>query len=146
MTKCVLAMTICLAAGALSFAKTEETTQQLIVRAEAAPPDKQSDLFLEVAEREVKDAVAAFQAYKNADGLTTLEAVVKHCDQAHVSSIRSNKRQKHTEIKLRQIAGRLRDAKMNVDVDSQARVQAAVDQIEQFRTELLKSMFGGEKP
>ena len=51
---------------------------------------------------------------------------------------------KHTEIKLRQVALHLRDLKFNVDVDDQPLVQAAVDKLEDFRTEILKNMFGSK--
>ena len=51
---------------------------------------------------------------------------------------------KHTEIKLRQVALHLRDLKFNVDVDDQPLVQAAVDKLEDYRTEILKNMFGSK--
>ena len=131
-------------ACAVSLAK-EKTREELLARAEAAPLQKQADLFLEVAERELKTSLAAFGADKNDEGRAMLQELVKHCDRAQAASIQTNKRQKHTEIKLRKISARLRDAKLNVDVNSQAQVQAAIDQIEEFRTELLKSMFGQKK-
>jgi hypothetical protein len=34
---------------------------------------------------------------------------------------------------------------MNVSVDDQPAVQAIIDQLEAFRTELLRSMFGGKR-
>ena len=131
-------------ACAVSLAK-EKTREELLARAEAAPLQKQADLFLEVAERELKTSLAAFGADKNDEGRAMLQELVKHCDRAQAASIQANKRQKHTEIKLRKLSARLQDAKLNVDVNSQAQVQAAIDQIEEFRTELLKSMFGQKK-
>jgi hypothetical protein len=58
--------------------------------------------------------------------------------------MQSGKRLKHTEIKLRQIALRLRDLKSNLEVDDQPLAQATVDKLEDFRTEILKSMFGSK--
>jgi DNA repair photolyase len=130
------------AASLLSFGKRDETIEQLIARAEAAPLQQQSDLFLEVAERELKLATEAFKADKREEGRTALEQIVKYSDKAHSAAIASRKRVKHTEIKLRQISGRLRDIKMNVDFDDQAQVQATIGKLEDFRSELLKSMFG----
>ena len=132
------------AASLLSFGKRDETIEQLIARAEAAPVRQQSDLFLEVAERELKLATEAFKEDKREQGRTALEQIVMYSDKAHSASIRSGKRIKHTEIKLRQISGRLRDIKMNIDVDDQAQVQATIGKLEDFRSELLKSMFGSK--
>jgi DNA repair photolyase len=132
------------AASLLSFGKRDETIEQLIARAEAAPRQQQSDLFLEVAERELKLATEAFKADKREEGRTALDQIVKYSDKAHSASIASRKRIKHTEIKLRQISGRLRDIKMNVDFDDQAQVQATIGKLEDFRSELLKSMFGSK--
>jgi hypothetical protein len=49
-----------------------------------------------------------------------------------------------TEIKIRRLVARFRDLKQNVDADEQTAVQAAVDKLEGFRTDLLKSMFGSK--
>jgi hypothetical protein len=56
----------------------------------------------------------------------------------------SDKHIKRTEIKIREISNKLRDLKLNVEVDEQPGVQAAVDRLEGFRTELLHSMFGSK--
>jgi hypothetical protein len=69
---------------------------------------------------------------------------VKYADKGHSAAIQSGKRLKHTEIKLRQVALHLRDLKLNVDVDEQPLVQAAVDKLEDYRTEILKAMFGSK--
>jgi DNA repair photolyase len=144
MRKHVGVVVLLVAASLLSFGKRDETIEQLIARAEAAPVQQQSDLFLEVAERELKLATEAFKVDKREEGRAALEQIVKYSDKAHSASIRSSKRIKHTEIKLRQISGRLRDIKMNIDVDDQAQVQATIGKLEDFRSELLKSMFGSK--
>jgi DNA repair photolyase len=144
MRKNVGVVVFLVAASLLSLGKRDETIEQLITRAEAAPLQQQSDLFLEVAERELKLATEAFKADKREEGRTALEQIVKYSDKAHSAAIASRKRIKHTEIKLRQISGRLRDIKMNVDFDDQAQVQATIGKLEDFRSELLKSMFGSK--
>jgi hypothetical protein len=135
---------ILVATSLICFGRKDETTEQLIARAEAAPLQQQSDLFSEVAERELGSALEAFKAGNNQEARSALEEIVKYSDKAHAASMKADKRQKRTEIKLRKISMRLRDMKLNVDVDDQPQVQAAVDKLEQFRTELLKSMFGSK--
>lgn len=133
-----------LSAGGLSFARQQDSLEQLIAKADAADAKQQSDLCMEVAERELKLAIEAFKANKADEGRAALQQIVKYADKGHIAAIQSGKRLKHTEIKLRQIAGRLRDLKFNVDVDDQPLVQAAVDKLEDFRTKILKSMFGSK--
>ena len=135
-------MVVLLALTAASFGKSDETTEQLIARADAARPDQQPDLYMEVAQRAVKSAPEAYKAEKVEEFRGALQQIVKYSDRAHAAALHSGKHIKNTEIKIREIAIRLRDIKLNVDVDDQPPVQAAVDQMEGFRTELLHSMFG----
>jgi hypothetical protein len=141
----IFLMSFLFSAGVLSFARQQESLEQLIAKADAASGGQQSDLCMEVAERELKLAIEAFKANKADEGRASLQQIVKYADKGHSAAIQSGKRLKHTEIKLRQIAGRLRDLKFNVDVDDQPLVQAAVDKLEDFRTKILKSMFGSKK-
>jgi hypothetical protein len=131
-----------LTAGVLCFGRQQETLPQLMARADAAPPGQQADLCMEVAEREVKLALAAYKANKTDEARDSLQQIVKYADKGRSAAIQSGKRLKHTEIKLRQAALHLRDLKLNVDVDDQPLVQAAVDKLEDYRTEILKNMFG----
>ena len=133
-----------LAAAVLSLGRKEETLEQLIARAEAARPDQQSDLFMQVAERELKSATDAYKASQWEQFRGALQDIVKYSDSAHSAAMHSNKRLKHTEIKIREISNKLRDLKLNVDIDDQPGVQAAIDRLEGFRTELLHSMFGSK--
>jgi hypothetical protein len=133
-----------LATGFLTLARDEGNLQDLIARAEAASPGKQPDLYMQVAERELKLAIESYKEGKPEEGRASLQQIVNYADKGHSAAISSGKRIKHSEIKLRQIALRLRDLKQNVDVDDQPAVQAAVDKLEGFRTELLKNMFGSK--
>ena len=132
-----------LAAAAAAWGR-EETTEELIARADAARPDQQPDLYMQVAQRELKLATEAFKADKMEDFHSAVLQVVKYSDNAHSSALHSGKRLKPTEIKIREIAIRLRDIKLNVDLEEQPPVQAAIDRLEGFRTELLHSMFGSK--
>ena len=135
-----------LAAAAAAFASDQETLQQLISRANSAAPAQQPDLFLEVADRQVKAATDSYSANKPEDGRAALHQTVDYADKAHALALKSGKKLPHTEIKIRRMAARLRDLKQNVDADEQAVVQGAVDKLEAFRTDLLKGMFGAKKP
>jgi hypothetical protein len=125
-------------------ARQQDSLEQLMAKADAASGGQQTDLCLEVAERELKLTTEAYKANKPEEAQTPLQQIVKYADKAHSTAIQSGKRLKHTEIKMRQIAGHLRDLKFNVDVDDQPMVQAAVDKLEEFRTQILKSMFGSK--
>jgi hypothetical protein len=142
MRKIVGAILILVVVAATASLGAEETTEELIARANAARADQQPDLYMEVARRELRAATDAFKAEKDTEFLAAVEQIVKYSDSAHVASIRSGKHLKNTEIKIREIAIRLRDLKLNVDMDQQPPVQAAIDRLEGFRTELLNGMFG----
>ena len=134
---------LALAATVVAFGR-EETLEQLIARADAARPDQQPDLYMQVAQRELKLATEAFKADKREDFRSAVQQIVKYSDSAHSVALHSGKRLKNTEIKIREIAIRLRDIKLNVDLEEQPPVQAAIDRLEGFRTELLHSMFGSK--
>ena len=142
--KVLILLIFVFSAGWLCFAKQEETLPQLIARTDAASAGQQADLCMEVAEREVKVAVEAFKGNKIDEGRDSLQQIVKYADKGHTAAMHSGKRLKHTEIKLRQIALHLRDLKSNLEVDDQPLAQATVDKLEDFRTEILKSMFGSK--
>jgi hypothetical protein len=126
---------------ALSWGKKEETIEQLLERARTARPDQAADLYVEAAERQMNTLVTSFKAERWEEFRSELAKVVEFCDSSQKAAIQSKKRVKRTEIKIRQISHRLRGMKLDVDADDQPAVQTAVDQLEHFRAELLKSMF-----
>lgn len=135
-----LLITIC------GSASDKETIDQLIARADSASASQQPDLYLEIADRESKLAVDAYKANKLEEAHAALEKVVTYADKAHAAVLKSGKKLPHSEIKIRRLAARLRDLKQNVDADEQSGVQAALDKLESFRTDLLKAMFGSKNP
>ena len=137
---------VLLAVAVASSGKKEETLEQLIARADTARPDQQPDLYVEIAERQMKSLLDASHDERWAEFRVTLQDVIKYCDRAQATAIQSKKKVKRTEIKIRQIALRLRNMKFDVDADDQPSVQAAVDKLEHYRAELFKSMFSmGDK-
>jgi hypothetical protein len=128
----------------LSFGR-EESLEQLMVKADAAPQAQQTDLCIEIADRELKLTLDAYKANNPDQGRAALDEIVKYSDKAHSAAIHTGKKIKHTEIRIRRISERLRDLKSNADADDQPIIQAAIDKLEAFRTELLKSMFGSKQ-
>jgi len=138
-----IALMLAVIAG-LALAKKEETLEQLAARADSAHADQQPNLCMEVAERALKEGTDAYNANQYVQFRTNLEQVVTYSDKAHAAAMTSKKHVKGTEIKIRKISERLRDLKLNVSYDDEATIQAAIDKLERFRTELLKSMFGSK--
>ncbi|MBO0910663.1 MAG: hypothetical protein J2P13_02625 [Acidobacteria bacterium] len=127
------------------LARQDGSLAELTAKADRASGGQQADLCLEVSGRALKLAIASYKQEKIEDAETSLDQVVTYADKAHRAAIHSGKRIKHTEIKIREMAGRLRDLKSDVSADSQPGVQAAIDKLESFRTQLLKSMFESKK-
>lgn len=130
--------------GIAAVAAEKETLEQLISRAQSASASQQPDLYLEIADRESKLAVDAYKTNNLEDGHKAIEQTVTYADKAHANVVKSGKKLPRTEIKIRRLSARFRDLKQNVDADEQAGVQAAVDKLESFRTDLLKAMFGSK--
>ncbi len=133
-----------LVAVTASWGKSDETVEQLIARADAARPDQQPDLYMRVAQRELKSATEAYKSDKMEEFRAAVQQIVKYSDSAHSAALHSGKHLKPTEIRLREIAIHLRDIKLNIAADEQPGVQDAIDQLEGFRTELLHNMFGSK--
>lgn len=143
------AIVLLVLAGVSLYGAAHETLEQLIARAETVPEGQRSDLYLEIAGMEAKNAGTAYAAGKADEGQSALQQTVDYAGKAHALVLKSGKKLPHTEIKIRRLAAQLRDLKQNVDAEDQPAVQSAVDKLEAFRTELLKGMFGAkgaEKP
>lgn len=142
MGKYVGAVALVLLALTLTLvAKKDEPLDQLIARANAANTEHQPDLFAEVAEREMNAAIDAYKANRSDELHTDLQQVVTYCDRAQAAAVQSKKHIKRTEIRIRQLSHRLRDMKPDVEPDDTPLVQSAIDKLEHFRAELLRSMF-----
>ena len=92
----------------------------------------------------MKSATESYKADKTEEFRAAVQQIVKYSDSAHSAALHSGKHLKSAEIKIREIAIRLRDIKLNIEADEQPPVQAAIDRLEGFRTELLHSMFGSK--
>jgi polyhydroxyalkanoate synthesis regulator phasin len=136
---------ILLATSCLAFTSKPETLQQLIARAEAAKPEDRPALYAEVAERQLTSADGLYTTGKIDEARAAVQDVVTYSEKAHDAAIQSGKKLKGTEITFRKMASKLRDIKRSLNFDDQAPLQAAVDRLENLRTDLLSHMFGKGK-
>jgi polyhydroxyalkanoate synthesis regulator phasin len=134
-----------LAVAAICLAAREPTLQELIARANAAPPKEQPSLYIEIAERQLKSADVLYNAGKVDEARAAVADVVTYSEKAHDAAIQSGKKLKGTEIASRKMSRRLRDLKRTLNFEDQAPVQAAADRLESLAQDLLKHMFGKEK-
>jgi len=133
-----------LATAIVCAARQDGALADLMAKADRASGGQQADLCLEVSGRALKVTTDSYKQQKIQDAHASLEEVVTYADKAHAAAIHSGKKIKHTEIKIREMVARLRDLKSEVDADEQPGVEAAIDKLETFRTELLKNMFGSK--
>ncbi len=141
MHKRLLILAILLAASLPAAAREEQSLEQLIARADSARLEDRPGLYTEIARRQVDAADESFREGKVEQGRDAVHEVVTYSDKAGAAALQSGKKMKDTEIAMRKMAGRLRDLKRGLVFDEQAPVQAAIDHLEQIRTELLNRMF-----
>lgn len=146
MTRIWVTILVLMALSCLSvLARTEESLEQLIARAESAPPGDRPRLYIQIARQQAESADKLYQASNSEAGNTALSNVVTYSEKASDAASRSGKKLKDTEIALRKMAEKFRDVKHNVPFDDQAPIQQAIDRLEKMRTDLLSAMFGKKK-
>jgi hypothetical protein len=131
-----------LCAGAvLCFAKEQESLADLKARAEAAKLPDQPHLYMDVADRQLETATQKFNAGDAETGLASVQDIVTYAGKAEDAAVKSGKHLKQTEISLRKVVVKLRDLKRAVSFEDRQPIQAAIDDLEKLRTELLTKMF-----
>ena len=139
----IFALLIVVATPAL--ARDKETVEQMVARADAAPADKQPELYINIAEQQLKAADHAFDANDVSTGKTCAADAALYTEKAADAAIATHKKLKHIEISARKMADKLRDLKRALNFEDQGPVQAAIDKLEAQRTRLLTAMFGAGK-
>lgn len=119
--------------------------QELIAKADGARPEDRPGLYIDIAERQLKEMDELFRASKDDEAVSAVKDVVTYSEKAHDAAIVSPKKLKSTEISLRKMAAKLRDVKRTLSFEEQTPVQAASDRLEALRTDLLAKMFGKGK-
>ena len=140
-----LTIAVVLLATSWAVASKDLSLQELEAKAEAARPEDRPQLYVEIAERQLG---AASESYKTGEVEKAREAVndiVLYSGKARDASIQSGKKLKNTEISVRKMALKLRDLRRTLNFEEQASVEAAADQLESIRSELLAHMFSKAK-
>jgi len=138
-------LAICLALTAISHASKEPTLEELIARANAAPPKEQAGLYIEIAERELKSADELYVAGKVEEARKSVANVVTYSEKAHDAAIQTGKKLKSVEMSVRKMSHKLNDVKRTLNFEDQPPVAEASNQLERLADDLLTTMFGKTK-
>jgi hypothetical protein len=138
----MLLVVIFLAAVGRPMPSGDESLEQLISRADAAPAGDRPGLYIRIARRQADSADRFYVAGDPEAGNKALNDVVTYSEKASDAARSTGKKLKDTEIALRKMAEKFRDVKHNLPFDDQAPVQLAIDRLEKMRTDLLSVMFG----
>jgi hypothetical protein len=123
----------------------DSSIENLKARLESAKPDDKVQICLTIAERQVSAADDLFRQGKNAEAQAAVRDVVTYSAQARDAAAITGHKLKNTEIAVRKMAHKLSDIKRPLSLEEQAPVQAAIDDLEKIRTDLLNKMFKGGK-
>ena len=139
MRKLVIAVIIFGAVLAAS-AKEPETIEQLKARAAAAEKNKQPELYSRLAKEQLEAANTVYETHADV-ARNLIDEAADSAVKAASASIESKKREKKTEIELRELAKRMDDIGKTWAFDDRAPVKAAIQRVESIRSKLLDRMF-----
>ena len=140
MRKLFIFAMIAIALLATAKDKTPESIDQLTARAAAADKHKQTELYPELANRELDAADAAYNTdVEKAKALFNQSA--KDAVIAANAALESNHRLKQTEISLREIGHRMLDIRRSWAFEDRAPLDGAIQLVEDARNKLLDRMF-----
>jgi hypothetical protein len=129
----------------LSALADEKNIEGMKAEADKASGGHQAKLCSELAERLVGVADQQFSDGNDQQGQATLQDIVKYASKARDAAIQSHDSLKQTEIHLRETQRRLEALKRSLSIDDRPSVDAVEKQIEQFRQDLLDTMFPPKK-
>lgn len=138
-------LALCLALTATSLASKEPSLEDLIARANSAPPKEQAGLYVEIAERQLKSADELYVAGKVEDARKSVADVVTYSEKAHDAAIQSGKKVKSVEMAVRKMSHKLTDLKRTLNFEDQEPVAQAAEQLQKLADDLLTYMFGKTK-
>ena len=122
----------------------EESLDKLIARAEAGG-DKQSELYVDVAQRYANLANDHFSNGEWGKARDDIKSVLSYAEKARAVVGRSEGRIKQTEIKMHKLQRRLEEVARATDIDDRPTVTAAAEHVEELRSELLDLLFRKDK-
>ena len=122
------------------FAKEPETLDQLKARAADADINKQPELFSKLAKQQLEAANDTYSTNVE-QARTLITDVADSAEKASATSIKSGRREKKTEIDLRQLGKRMDDISRTWAFEDRAPLKAAAERVEAARSKLLDRMF-----
>lgn len=126
-------------------AVAQRSIEQMKGAAERASGGQQAKLYAELARELVGVADQQFSQGIPQQGHATVQDVVQYASKARDVSIQSHGKIKDTEIILRETQRKLDALKRTLAVEDRPPVEAAQKKIEQFRQDLLDTMFAPKK-
>jgi hypothetical protein len=138
-------LALMLSIASACIAAKEESVAELKSHVETARPEDRPDLFIRIAQHQLRNADQFFIDGKVSDANAAIDDIVGYSEKARDAAEQTNKHLKNIEIDVRKIADKLRDVKRTLAFEDQAPVEQAVHQLEDVRTSLLKAMFAKEK-
>jgi hypothetical protein len=134
-----------LVVATVAFAHKDESLDELISQADAAPLKSQPKLYTKIAELQLDGADHLYRKGQVPEARTAVKDVDTYSGKAADAAISSGKDLKRTEIAIRKMADKLRDIKQNVNFEERPPIQEAIERMESMRTRLLSRMFGKGK-
>jgi polyhydroxyalkanoate synthesis regulator phasin len=113
--------------------------------AEKASGGHQAKLCSELAQELVKVADQQFTAGNNQQGQATVQDILKYASMARDAAVKSHSDLKQTEIRLRETQRNLENLKRSLSVEDRPPLDTVEKKIEQFRQDLLDTMFPPKK-
>jgi hypothetical protein len=126
-------------------ASAQNSLEKLKADAEKAHGGQQAKLYAEVAEKLVDVADQQFTAGNSVQGLATVQDVLQYATKAHDIALNAHDDRKQVEILLRQTQRQLEALKRTLAAEDRPEVDQVEKKLEQFRQDLMDSMFGPKK-
>jgi len=133
-----------LAVSATALFAGEEPLEKLIAKAEAGG-DKQSELYVDVAQRYANQAGQHYAAGESDKARDDIKNLVSYAEKARAVVGRSEGHIKQTELKMHKLQRRLEEVARATDADDRPPVTAAAQHVEELRSELLDLLFRKDK-
>ena len=136
---------ILFAVAASLAASPQNTLDKLKADAEKAHGGQQAKLYAQVADKLVDVADQQFTAAKSVEGLATVQDVLQYATKAHDIALNTHDDRKQVEILLRQTQRHLETVRRTLAAEDRPEVQQVEKKLEQYRQELMDSMFAPKK-
>lgn len=136
----ILVFTFCLGAAA-----ADETVEQLKARADSATVADRAQIYLRIAQLQLKNADRLFNEGNPEQAHAAVEEVGGYAEKARDAAKESKKHLKNVEIGARRMAEKLKDIKRTLAVEDHAAVEKVIQRLQDVRTVLLQEMFKKEK-